>query len=54
MVGMSAVSDLVNGGPVASSRQGTDFSSLRSIWLPLYRENRGDERLAVSISSPAV
>jgi alpha-N-arabinofuranosidase len=54
LVEMSAVSDLVNGWPggiIQANRQGLFVSPVYLV-NQLYNENRGDERLAASISSP--
>ncbi|MCM3871043.1 MAG: hypothetical protein ND895_10165 [Pyrinomonadaceae bacterium] len=54
LVGMSAVSDLVNGWPGGIIQAGRHGSFVSSIYLvnQLYNEHRGDERLAASVSSP--
>ena len=54
LVEMSAVSDLVNGWPGGIIQAGRHSVFVSSIYLvnQLYNENRGDERLAASVSSP--
>ena len=54
LIQMSAVSDLVNGWPggiIQANRQGVFVSPIYLV-NQLYSENRGDERLAASVSSP--
>jgi alpha-N-arabinofuranosidase len=54
LVGMSAVSDLVNGWPggiIQSGRHGV-FVSPHYLVNRLYAEHRGDERLAAEVTSP--
>ena len=54
VVEMSAVSDLVNGWPGGIIQAGRHGLFVSPIYLvnQLYSEHRGDERLAVSVSSP--